>query len=784
MKTFLRFTVFVFFCLVMPAFSMEVLTEEERGWLERHPVIRLAPDRNFAPMEFIDDNGEYKGIASDIVQFIGEKLGINFQIVHLEDFEEGLLKVKSREVDMMAMLTSTEERKEYMLFTSSPIEIPVVILTKKERSGHFSLEDLANHTVGVVYSYAERDFIRGKYPQLNLTTVKDVSQGIQKLALGELDFFIASVSVASHYIDKMGISNLRVAGLTGYSHEFLFASRSDWPELNSILEKGLALITLDEKKNILRKWIGLSLEEGGLSPRARMALYGSLALCLCMITVVSVWNRTLKREVSRRTEELELYQDRLEDLVEDRTVELLVAKQEAEKANVAKSVFLSNMSHEIRTPLNAILGFGSILEKDRSLSIKQLNQIRIINRSGRHLLRLINDVLDMSKIEADKVVFNPSDMSLYDMLSDLDDMFRSRAEGKGLQFLIEKGENLPDHIKGDEAKLRQVLVNLLGNGLKFTEIGHISLRAWREGKNALVIEVSDTGLGVPEEDKELIFDPFRQSQAGVISGGTGLGLGISRRLAHVMGGSLTVKSTLGEGSTFRLSLPFEPSQLLLNKPVVETRTVVGLADGSGPFKVLVVDDVENNREMLQAMLDMDGFELKEATNGLEGVELFKSWKPDMVLMDMRMPVMDGYEATTRIKHMAQDSVVVAVTASAFDDDEKEIIQSGVDGYLRKPLVLEELFQVFSKHLGARFIYEEDESLVDLSQGSGQVEPLPKGMALDMMEAVGDGDMSKLELLIAKAEETSPALAAKLKGLAENYDYSGLEKLLKAKEARE
>lgn len=770
-------------CLMAPTEGREdILTPSERLWLMEHPTIRIAPDGDYAPVEFIDENGRHRGIAVDYLTLIGERLGILFQVMEVSDFGESLKKVQDREADIIVTVVPTPERREYMIFTSDPIKIPVVILTRKDMDGSLSLKDLTEDPVGVVRSYVERDFLIRDHPQISISAVEDVPEGIRKLALGELDFFVSNLAVASYYIEKMGISNLKVAGLTDYNHELLFGIRSDWPELGSIMEKGFGLITSEEKREILGRWVGLKIENRLIDPETWRIMYGVLVLCVASLIGVLAWNKALKKEVEKRTDELRTYHQHLQELVDERTTELSVAKGEAEKANRAKSVFLANMSHEIRTPLNAILGFGAILERDRSLSEKQSEQVRIINRSGHHLLRLINDVLDMSKIEADRATLNRDDMSLKEVLADLEAMFRSRAEAKGLGLRFEIAESLPDFIVGDEAKIRQILVNLIGNAVKFTEQGLVAVSAMSgSGGSRLILDVADTGPGISEDDRKIIFEPFRQSDPGRTAGGTGLGLAISRRLTQMMGGTLTLTDSGGKGSTFRVDIPMERSQGSPKRVRRERRTVIGLKDGSGPFRILIVDDIEENRDMLAAMLDFPGVEVQLAVDGMEGLKLFGTWHPDAVLMDMRIPVMDGYEATRRIKDIDEGAVVIAVTASAFDDDEKEVLRTGVDGYIRKPINPEELFDLLSQKPGMEFLYAETEP-AHWKPHPGEDTPLslPEDLTGEMAEAVSDGDISRLEELLRKAEKIDPSGAKKLEHLARQYNYRQLESLLKGK----
>ncbi len=485
----------------------------------------------------------------------------------------------------------------------------------------------------------------------------------------------------------------------------------------------------------------------------------------------------------------------LEDITQQKQLEQeTIAREAAEEANRQKSRFLSHMSHEIRTPMNAILGFAQILEHDPSLTPRQKEQVRSILRSGNHLLKLINDILDLSKIEAGHVELRPVVFCLADLMEELEMMFRSRAQAKHLQFLVDRDEDLPSYVNADEGKLRQVLINLVGNAIKFTERGGVALRVRSEPPQArpegdkrslrLVFEVEDSGPGIPESELERIFDSFQQGQAVANAGGTGLGLAISRRFVEMMGGRLMVESVVGKGSVFRFDVPCEEAEALPKIEKPRFRRVVGLGPGTGPWRILVVDDVASNRNLLHAMLVPLGFELRDASNGQEAIEIFQDWSPHAVLMDMRMPVMDGYEATRRIRAMeaGRTTPIIALTASAFKDAEEEVLATGVSAYIRKPFRPEELYEALGRCLNLRYVYAEEEDVLperpkERGLTPDSLAPLPRELLRAMREAVAKGDIIRLEELISETEPLYNEVAQGLKTLAQRYDYRKLKELL-------
>ncbi|MFH0994360.1 MAG: response regulator [Pseudomonadota bacterium] len=471
-----------------------------------------------------------------------------------------------------------------------------------------------------------------------------------------------------------------------------------------------------------------------------------------------------------------------------------IARQAAEEASRAKSAFVANMSHEIRTPLNAILGFAQVLERDLSLTPRQAEHVRTISRSGAHLLKLINDILDMSKIEAGGATLNEASFCLYNFLDGLEMMFRSRTDAKKLQLLMERDENLPRYVTADEGKLRQILVNLMGNAVNFTETGGVAVRVRVEmvegkivgDKHALRLqaEVEDTGPGISDEDMSRLFGAFQQAEAGLKVGGTGLGLAISSSFVEMMGGKLTVTSQVGKGSCFRFEVLIASADGVVEQEKSALRSVVGLEPGAGPFRILVVDDMPENRSLVCELLRPVGFEVAEASNGVEAIDIFERWLPHAVIMDMRMPVMDGYEATRRLKatEAGRATPVIAVTASAFKDQEAHVLVTGVAAYLSKPFRPEELFDVLGKSLGLSYVFadEADKFPSHLKPSPLKLESLAE-LPFELIQAmrldVAEGDMAHLTELIAQVEKVDSNVARVLQALANRYEYEVLSRWL-------
>jgi PAS domain S-box-containing protein len=470
--------------------------------------------------------------------------------------------------------------------------------------------------------------------------------------------------------------------------------------------------------------------------------------------------------------------------------ELKQAKDAAEAANQAKSAFLASMSHEIRTPLNAILGYGQLVLRDSALSVQSRNNLQVINRSGEHLLALVNDVLEVSKIEAGRVELEPTAFDLHALLDDLKAMFRLRTMDKGLEFEVIEAEGLSRYVIADAGKLRQVLINLLGNAVKFTNQGRITVRGsvsrTETGQTLLALEVEDTGVGIAPEEMNLLFRYFEQTQSGrQTQSGTGLGLVISRDYARRMGGDLSVASEQGKGSVFRLEIPIAVAANLPAAARARERRVAGLAPGQSPVRALVADDNDTNRALLSALLESVGFEVREAKDGREAVAIWQAWQPALVLMDMRMPLMDGYEAARRIRMApgGESTVIIALTASTFDERTPAILKAGVDDLVCKPFKEDHLFEVIRMRLGVSYRYDDSEAL-----GTMQPSPptavtpaslgrLPAGLRARMRQATRSCDMESFVQILSDVAQRDSSLAAGLRTFADTYDYDSLARLL-------
>ena len=550
------------------------------------------------------------------------------------------------------------------------------------------------------------------------------------------------------------------------------------------------------------------------------------------------------------------YQHTLEAQIDERTEELQQAALAAESANKAKSTFLANMSHELRTPLNSILGFAQIMEPSPNLNVENRENLRIIHRSGEHLLTLINEVLDLSKIEAGRMAIDPKNFDLYCLLDDLQDMFQLRAQTQELQLLFEREDDVPQYVRTDDVKLRQVLINLLSNAIKFTLSGGIILRVRKLEKSGFIdllesstaffdtatsirefartsrdlarvelreeaddlnsdpvvflqFEIEDTGVGIAAEELGQVFNAFVQTASGQkTQKGTGLGLTISRQFVRLMGGEIVVESQLGIGTIFKFEIPVGAVYAAdIPEPQIN-REVIGLEPNQPCYRILIVDDREDNRQLLVKMLSPLGLRLQQATNGREAIEMWENWHPHLILMDVRMPVMDGYEATKEIKARIQQREqeqqgngemnisdpespipkIIALTASTIEGKRSFALLVGCDDFISKPFRKTDILDTLNKHLGVKYLYSDSTDFIPtgdryhLSDSTSNaalayLPTLPAEWIDNMRQVIRSADFDLIARTIEELRDAHPEFAEILQGHLDNFDYQKILNLI-------
>lgn len=535
------------------------LTDAEKAWLKAHPNIRVALDPAWAPVEFLDEYGIPQGIAADYIKKIEDLLGIFFDIAKGQDWQSLVEGIKKRNLDMFSSLLRTEEGEDYLGFTDSYLSLPIGIFTRQDAQYITSMNELVGKKIAVIKSHAAERFLKSKHPDLKLLPFTSIVDALQKLAQGDVDAVVDSTITTGYYLNKLGLTNIKLAGETPYHYELSMGIRSDWPELLSILNKAFRTMPESEHNAVYSKWTSLKQD----SKIDYSLIWKIVAGALVVLALLAFWNRRLGSEISiRKQAEASLQASRSEliNIVAD----LNIKKEELEAANNKlkdldrlKSMFLASMSHELRTPLNSIIGFTGIIIQGLAgpLNEEQAKQLGMIRGSANHLLSLINDILDISKIEAGEMALSQDTCDMHLVIKKVVQSTQPLADKKGLSLLADIGPGIGTIIS-DMRRIEQIMLNLLSNAIKFTEKGKVRIECSSEG-DRIVVSVADEGIGIREEDIPGLFTAFYQVDTGLSRRyeGTGLGLSICKRLIELLGGEIWVKSEWGKGSSFGFSLP-------------------------------------------------------------------------------------------------------------------------------------------------------------------------------------------------------------------------------------
>ena len=663
-----------------------VFTKKELDWINTHKEIDYTGDPNWLPFEATDSDNRHIGIAAEYIKEIANYTGIHFRYVPSFTWLDAIKKINESKV---SMIVETTNSKLDLHYTDPFISNSIVIVMNDSAVYVEELDRISDKKIAVIKEYGYVPKLKNEYKDIDFYEVENIQEGLSAVSTGKYDALLCTFALGSYTIAEMGLKNVKIVGKTKISTDVGFGIVDEYKPLVLIINKVLSTIEEKQKHEILNKWIYQKYVE----KVDYTLLWQIIGIFLIFMAASLFWNRKLSAEIVKRKlaqKELFTLNKKLEE-----------AMQSVQSANRAKSDFLSNMSHEIRTPMNSILGFAELL--DEKIEDKKLKSfIKTIRSSGETLLHLINDILDLSKIESGKLKIVKTKVNIYYLLEEITDLFTLQAEKKGIRLELLLESNFPKSLLIDPIRLKEILINLVGNAIKFTDEGYVRVTVLADkvyehtSKIDMRIKVQDSGIGIEKSDQENIFNMFEQTENQDIKkyGGTGLGLAISRKLARLMNGDLNVESHKEKGSIFILELKN------IDIASIDDEQEEGSDYRDIRFNrevILIVDDIKENRELIKEIIEQNNLKYLEAVNGEEAVSAVKRGGIDLVLMDIRMPVMDGYTATRIIKEMSSVNVV-ALTASAMHDEMKKVEKEQFNGYLRKPISKNDLLKELAKHL--------------------------------------------------------------------------------------
>ncbi|MDX2469329.1 MAG: transporter substrate-binding domain-containing protein [SAR324 cluster bacterium] len=644
----------------------------------------MCVDPSWEPFEKIDKKGNHVGMVGDYIHLIKDLTGLKIKVYITKTWAESIDAAKARKCDFFSLVAKTPERESYMDFTEPYLELHNALVSTSDKAFVPDIQQILDKRIGVVKGFANAELLKQKYPSINLVEVKSSQEGLLKLVSGEIDYMNDFLASASFYIGKLALSDVKIVGTTDLTLGLGFATRDDEPLLNNILEKAVRAISREQKNQITAKWITVKYQQSV----DYTVLFKWLAGAMVLLFFSLFWNQRLSKEVALRKKA-------------ESTA--LKERKRATLANEAKSEFLANMSHELRTPMNSVLGFTQLLEMN-DLDSDSKSFVNSIKVSGNTLLHVINSILDLSQVEAGKMVLTLEPTGIRSILQEMEELFKLELQKKGLTLTIKISDHFPRWLLLDALRVRQILLNLISNAIKFTEIGEITVEiaskpSLSEGRVDLSLVVQDTGIGIKARDLNEIFSPFMQTHKNRSKyGGTGLGLSITQHLVKLFGGEIKVESFSGKGTKFFGSFPdiliaTDPSLKDISTAITESQ----LASLKG--RVLIVDDKHMNRSLITAMLACTELKLETAEDGAKAVEMALETIPDLILMDIKMPVMDGFEAASLLKKnkVTAKIPIVALTATILTDIEKKKLNC-FDGTLQKPIVLNDLWRLILEQL--------------------------------------------------------------------------------------
>jgi len=682
--------------------KVPLLNIAEQEWLSLHPKLTIGVSSDFLPFESLDQFGQYSGISSEYLDFISGKLKLEFKPMQGLKWTEIMNKIKLGEIDLLPAVVKTENRARFLNFTKPYIRFPMVIATHKSSPIIQALDNLKGKRVGFEQSTPAEEILKSKHPQLITVSFQSANQGLRALEDKKIDAFVHNLAVITYQQNHQNLKDIQIAAFTPYEIEVAMGVRKGLEPMVSILEKTLDTINEKEKQGIANNWLSIQLDFGNQFTSVLRYLLPAAGFSLLVMFFVTRTNRKLQQEVNKR-----------------RTTEqsLAKAKANAEKANKAKDDFLANMSHEIRTPMNAIIGMCQLLAQTKITS-SQKDNIDTLMESSQSLLILINEILDLSKIEAGKMHLESIPFDLKELITQIESNVDFGQKKNLVSFRVSVLENVPLLLVGDRFRLEQILQHLIENAIKFTNAGEVNLdislnNSFTNGVE-LYFVIKDSGIGMTHQQLAGLFNTYNQVDSSSTRkyDGVGIGLSICKSLCQLMNGKIWAESQLGVGSEFHFTVQFgvlKDGMKRLEKSD-DSRAYNSFSQSNDAYSkgdfdfsgknILVVDDHITNQIVVAKMLKKVGVEVETAKNGLECLMFISEKNFDAILMDVQMPVMDGYVATRKIRENKKlpSIPIIALSANVMKSDVELALAAGMDAHLSKPIKVATLLETLAKCL--------------------------------------------------------------------------------------